>query len=125
MGDLALFDALVDALDIPAGWRSRLKRHFWRPAYFKKLLNPPKEEKFPSAIGTSLLNAFGELDISTAHAVVNDVLDLAKIVPVGGRSVDAIAERFIERAVDQSSGTLPPNKAKQIGKAAGREIECK
>lgn len=114
MGDLALFDALVDALDIPAGWRSRLKRHFWRPAYFKKLLNPPKEEKFPSAIGTSLLNAFGELDISTAHAVVKDVLDLAKIVPVGGRSVDEIAERFIERAVDQSSGTLPQDTAKLI-----------
>ncbi|HEX7775156.1 MAG TPA: ATP phosphoribosyltransferase regulatory subunit, partial [Parvibaculum sp.] len=38
MGDLALFDALVDALDIPSGWRTRLKRHFWRPAYFRELV---------------------------------------------------------------------------------------
>ncbi|HCX67284.1 MAG TPA: ATP phosphoribosyltransferase regulatory subunit, partial [Rhodobiaceae bacterium] len=39
MGDLALFDALVDALDLPPGWRSRLKRHFWRPDYFRELLD--------------------------------------------------------------------------------------
>ena len=31
IGDVALFAGLLDALDIPAQWRGRLKRHFWRP----------------------------------------------------------------------------------------------
>ncbi len=38
MGDLALFDALVDALGLPPGWQARLKRHFWRPDYFREPL---------------------------------------------------------------------------------------
>ena len=33
-----LFSGLIDALDIPAQWRGRLKRHFWRPSYFRELL---------------------------------------------------------------------------------------
>lgn len=38
MGDLGLFGALVDALELPAHWRSRLKRHFWRAGYVETLL---------------------------------------------------------------------------------------
>ena len=37
-GDLALFGALVDALELPAQWRARLKRHFWRAGYVETLL---------------------------------------------------------------------------------------
>ena len=39
LGDLSLFSAFVDALDIPAQWRGRLKRHFWRSGYFEALLD--------------------------------------------------------------------------------------
>jgi len=39
MGDLGLFGALVDALKLPAHWRSRLKRHFWRAGYVETLLD--------------------------------------------------------------------------------------
>ena len=38
IGDLALFNALVDALALPGQWRSRLKRHFWRAGYVESLL---------------------------------------------------------------------------------------
>ncbi|MDE2072586.1 MAG: ATP phosphoribosyltransferase regulatory subunit, partial [Alphaproteobacteria bacterium] len=38
VGDLGLFSAFVDALDIPPQWRGRLKRHFWRAGYFEALL---------------------------------------------------------------------------------------
>ena len=40
IGDLALFGALVDALDVPAQWRARLKRHFWRAGYFESAAAP-------------------------------------------------------------------------------------
>jgi len=39
LGDLGLFGALVDALELPAHWRSRLKRHFWRAGYVETLLD--------------------------------------------------------------------------------------
>ena len=39
MGDLGLFGALVDGLTLPAHWRSRIKRHFWRPGYVETLLD--------------------------------------------------------------------------------------
>src|SRR5690606_28427191 len=108
LGDLALFDALVDALDIPAGWRTRLKRHFWRPAYFKELIARLASGKSSPSndTRTGLMAALAGLDDSKAMSVIEDVLELAKIAPVGGRSVAEIAERFLERAADQSAAPL-------------------
>lgn len=116
LGDLALFDTLVDALDIPSGWRTRLKRHFWRPDYFKELLarlstkgaNARADER------VGLIAALGALDEKNALSVIEDVLDLAKIAPVGGRSVAEIAERFLERAADESAAPLSKDTAKLI-----------
>ena len=39
VGDVSLFQKLIDSLKIPARWKMRLKRHFWRPKYFEDLLN--------------------------------------------------------------------------------------
>ena len=35
IGDLGLFDALLDAIDIPERWRQRLIAQFWRPEAFR------------------------------------------------------------------------------------------
>jgi len=39
VGDVSLFQKLIESLKIPERWKMRLKRHFWRPQYFKDLLN--------------------------------------------------------------------------------------
>ncbi len=39
VGDVSLFQNLIDSLKIPGRWKLRLKRHFWRPQYFEDLLN--------------------------------------------------------------------------------------
>ena len=39
VGDVSLFEKLIDSLKIPERWKLRLKRHFWRPQYFEDLLN--------------------------------------------------------------------------------------
>ena len=39
VGDVSLFQRLIDSLKIPERWKMRLKRHFWRPQYFEDLLN--------------------------------------------------------------------------------------
>lgn len=118
MGDLALFDALVDALDIPSGWRTRLKRHFWRPAYFREIVARLAEPEIHAAPGTrsglGLLALLHDLDDVSARHAIRDVLSLAGIVPVGGRSIDEIAERFVEQAADVSAPPLSQKTAKLI-----------
>jgi len=39
VGDVSLFEKLIESLRIPERWKMRLKRHFWRPQYFEDLLN--------------------------------------------------------------------------------------
>ena len=39
VGDVSLFEKLIESLKIPERWKLRLKRHFWRPQYFEDLLN--------------------------------------------------------------------------------------
>ena len=39
VGDVSLFEKLIESLKIPERWKMRLKRHFWRPQYFEDLLN--------------------------------------------------------------------------------------
>jgi len=39
VGDVSLFQELIESLKIPERWKMRLKRHFWRPQYFEDLLN--------------------------------------------------------------------------------------
>jgi len=39
VGDVSLFQELIESLKIPERWKMRLKRHFWRPRYFEDLLN--------------------------------------------------------------------------------------
>jgi len=39
VGDVSLFEKLIESLKIPERWKLRLRRHFWRPQYFEDLLN--------------------------------------------------------------------------------------
>ncbi|MAM95612.1 ATP phosphoribosyltransferase regulatory subunit [Parvibaculum sp.] len=115
MGDLALFDALVDALDLPPGWRSRLKRHFWRPDYFRELLDrlAAGDAGEESSDRQALISAISGLDDAQAKDVIEDVLKLAGIAPVGGRTVEEVAERLIEQA-ELTSSSVPKAAAKLI-----------
>ncbi|MGK2741537.1 ATP phosphoribosyltransferase regulatory subunit [Tepidicaulis sp. LMO-SS28] len=110
MGDLALFGALVDALDIPETWAERLKRHFWRPDYFRELLSRLGDKEALLAAGPDLpglFSALGALDGTQAKALIEEVLTLAGISPVGGRSTREIAERLLEQAADAGAEALP------------------
>lgn len=108
MGDLALFDALIDALDLPPGWRARLKRHFWRPDYFRELLDRLAAGDTGEETGDrqALISAIAGLDEAQAKDVIEDVLKLAGIAPVGGRTVEEVAERLIEQA-ELASSSVP------------------
>lgn len=104
MGDLALFSALVDALGLPAPLAARLKRHFWRPDYFRDLL---KRLADGGDEGGALVRVLGGLPEGEARAVLRDVFAVAGVKPQGTRSPEEITERFLEKAADASAARLP------------------
>jgi ATP phosphoribosyltransferase regulatory subunit len=111
LGDLSLFAALLDALNVPAHWAARLKRHFWRPAFTAELL---KRLTGDSAPANAFLSHIGTLAPGDARAVLQDALALGGIEPLGTRTMDEIAARFLEQAADASAARLPRAAASAI-----------
>jgi ATP phosphoribosyltransferase regulatory subunit len=90
MGDLALFNALVDALALPAGWRSRLKRHFWRAGYVESLLY-------------WLGHGDGKAKLPGTREEIEALLDARGDAPMAGRTREDIIARALDRAADAAN----------------------
>jgi ATP phosphoribosyltransferase regulatory subunit len=103
LGDLGLFSAFADTLDLPEQWRGRLRQHLTLPADFKRLLARLAGKGQLSEGPKALISALGRLSETEARAVIEDVLALSDIQPMGGRSAEEIAERFLEQAADASA----------------------
>jgi ATP phosphoribosyltransferase regulatory subunit len=101
IGDLTLFSGLIDALDIPAQWRGRLKRHFWRPSYFRELLErlsngaPVPGERYLASLGSA-----SEADARTA---LLGLMDYLGSTPLGGRTREEIIDRLMEQAAEAAA----------------------
>jgi ATP phosphoribosyltransferase regulatory subunit len=112
VGDLGLFGALVDALDVPAQWRARLKRHFWRAGYFEELLHRLTDG---AATDTQrLLASLGGLSAQDSHAAIEGLMDLVADAPQGARTREEIVERLMEQAADAAALRLDPKIAEVI-----------
>ncbi|EJW09583.1 ATP phosphoribosyltransferase regulatory subunit [Rhodovulum sp. PH10] len=108
MGDVGLFAALLDALDLAPVWRRRLAKDFSRKsvlAHDLDRLAVPADSGRPEYQG--VLAALANSDPQAAHALVTDLLSIAGISTVGGRSVAEIAGRFLEQAELGASAALP------------------
>jgi ATP phosphoribosyltransferase regulatory subunit len=108
IGDVALFSALLATLDLAPAWRRRLTKDFNRKANLASDLERLTREaarKRPEYQG--VLAALAGSDPQAAHALVTDLLAIAGISAVGGRSVDEIADRFLEQAALGAKVGLP------------------
>jgi ATP phosphoribosyltransferase regulatory subunit len=108
MGDIALFSALVAALDLSPAWKRRLVKDFNRKI---NLAQDLERLTLAAANGHAeyqgVLAALAGSDPKAAHALVTDLLSIAGITTVGGRSVGEIADRFLEQSALGASATLP------------------
>jgi len=108
MGDVGLFAALIAALDLAPAWRRRLLKDFNRAVSLaedlERLVKASVQER-PEYQG--VLTALAGSDPRAAHALVTDLLSIAGISTVGGRSVGEIADRFLEQAALGASSGLP------------------
>jgi len=105
-GDVALFIALIDALDLYPVWRRRLIKDFNRKVSLAQDL-----ERLTLATGSSneyegVLAALAGSDRKAALALVTDLMSIAGTTNVGGRSVAEIADRFLEQST-LKGGALP------------------
>src|SRR5512141_788282 len=108
VGDVALFANLIAGLDLPAAWKRRLVKDFNRKANLAqdldRLVIGGANER-PEYQG--VLAALAGSDPKGARALVTDLLSIAGINAVGGRSVAEIAERFLEQSALGASAKLP------------------
>ena len=106
-GDVALFSALIDALNLYPVWRRRLIKDFNRKVNLAEDI-----ERLTLATGTQrneyegVLAALAGSDRKAALALVMDLMSIAGATNVGGRSVDEIADRFLEQST-LKGGALP------------------
>jgi ATP phosphoribosyltransferase regulatory subunit len=96
IGDAGLFLSLLDALDLPDAWRRRVRRgHAQGRSLEQTLAETNGASGFEHA---GVLAALANADRAEARALVEDLLSIAGISSVGGRSAAEIAERFLEQA---------------------------
>jgi ATP phosphoribosyltransferase regulatory subunit len=107
-GDVALFAALIAGLDLAPAWKRRLVKDFNRKSNLaldlERLMLGGNNAR-PEYQG--VLAALAGSDPKGAHALVTDLLSIAGINAVGGRSVAEIADRFLEQSALGVSTKLP------------------
>ena len=112
VGDIGLFNRLINSLDMPERWKLRLIRHFWRPGYFEELLKR--------------LEKNSDIDSLTFDADKKRFYEMKKMSQdktIAGRSVSEILKRFDKKIKDPRSF----NEGKQIVKIIRSflKINCK
>ena len=116
IGDLGLFQALLDAIEMPAPWRARLRQQFWRPEAFREELirlstNPAGAlHDLPA----DLVDVLEADDLKDAEAAVARYLDTKGIELIGARSLREITQGLHAVAVDASSSPLSQASAELI-----------
>jgi ATP phosphoribosyltransferase regulatory subunit len=106
-GDVALFTALIDALDLYPVWRRRLIKDFNRKISLEQDI-----ERLTLATASTrneyegVLAALAGSDRKAALALVTDLMTIAGTTNVGGRTVAEIADRFLEQST-LKGGALP------------------
>ncbi len=113
IGDLGLFTAFIDAIEMPARWRARLKHHFWRPDTFHKLLQELSGQEEGTAKNK---NGWPHLpdDPIAAMLVISNHLREKDIPLIGSRSLEEITRRLMDKQLDADEQPLSVDKVQLI-----------
>jgi ATP phosphoribosyltransferase regulatory subunit len=116
IGDLGLFNALLDALAMPGRWRRRLRHHFWRPEAFRAELMrmTSKDALKPQGVAAELIERLDPGNPDAARLTVEQYLQVSNIELIGTRTAGEIAERLLSLAADARETPLDQRKAAAI-----------
>ncbi|OYY07902.1 MAG: ATP phosphoribosyltransferase regulatory subunit [Rhizobiales bacterium 35-68-8] len=107
LGDVGLFSALLDALPLAPAWRRRLMKDFGQGRLTADITRLGAARPANGAGHAGVLTALAGADPEGAKALVTDLLSIAGITTVGGRSVSEIAARFLEQAALDAGDSVP------------------
>ena len=107
VGDARLFEAVLESLEISAPWRRRLRRGVARGRGLDAIFSRPSQGALAQP---GVLAALESADHTGAKALVEDLLAIAGIETVGGRSAGEIADRFLEQASLRSGEPIETEK---------------
>jgi ATP phosphoribosyltransferase regulatory subunit len=113
LGDIGLFGAFVDALDLAPPLATRLKRVFSSPRRLRAELTAADAPggRPTRGGGDRLAELLSGLSEDAATAVLEDIWSLAGIEPVGGRGPAEIVHRLTERSDIAASPRLTGDQA--------------
>jgi ATP phosphoribosyltransferase regulatory subunit len=111
-GDAGLFSRLLETLDLSPIWLRRIRRAHARGVSLAQLVKTADKAGGPDHSG--VLAALEGVDRKGARALVQDLLSIAGISSVGGRSAAEIAERFLEQASLQGGAGFSQEKRQVI-----------
>ena len=99
IGDARVFDGVLGALGLPDVWLRRLRRGLAQGRPLEAALNGGGQGANSQS---GVLAALERADHAGAKALVEDLLAIAGIATVGGRTAGEIADRFLEQAAARS-----------------------
>lgn len=105
IGDAGLFTRLLDALDLAPEWRRRIVRGHGQGKSVAEILSAPANGSAHDHSG--VLAMLQGADKQGARSFVEDLLSIAGIASVGGRSAGEIADRFLEQAMLKGGAAVP------------------
>lgn len=116
IGDEALFSALMQDLDLPAAWRQRLRSCFGDDARMAAMITRLATGDGAGGMlaHAGVLGVLSGQDRAGAQALVEDLIAIAGIDSVAGRTPREIAERFLDQASTAGSGVLEAGKARAL-----------
>jgi ATP phosphoribosyltransferase regulatory subunit len=112
LGDLGLFNALVEDMPMPERWRRRLRHQFWRPQAFHTLLE--NFAKPPALKKTSISAHVDAVGGENALSAVTQRLEQLGLPLVTDRDLADIASRLAEKFADRSEAPLDAAMVKTI-----------
>lgn len=111
LGDVSLFSAFVDSLELAAPLAARLKRAFTQPRLLRAEL---EGEPAPQAEASRVAALLAGLPEDEAALVLEELWALAGIQPVGGRGAAEIAYRLVSRTESAKGPRLSPAQAERV-----------
>ena len=116
IGDARVFDGVIGALGLPEYWRRRVRRGVARGDSLDKLIDRNGLTPFSKA---GVLAALERADHDGAKALVQDLLSIAGISAVGGRTSGEIADRFLEQAATRLEDGLSDEQIQALRRFLG------
>ena len=115
-GDLGLFNALIDQIDMPERWRGRLKSQFWRPEAFRRELEQfvSRPAAMTDGLPPALLAEIKPSDIAASERAVERYLHDHGIELVGARTLGEITRNLASAVEDGNASPLPAGVAETI-----------